>query len=64
MVRPGKAGVACRFTCSCSSCHLIRTDMTLYFVSDIPGGLGGKDIYRSTRSSHGRLMVTSREPRN
>jgi len=27
--------------------------MTLYFVSDIPGGLGGKDIYRSTRSSHG-----------
>lgn len=26
---------------------------TLYFVSDIPGGLGGKDIYRSTRTSPG-----------
>jgi len=27
--------------------------LTLYFVSDIPGGLGGKDIYRSVRSSAG-----------
>lgn len=26
---------------------------TLYFVSDMPGGLGGKDIYRSTRTSPG-----------
>lgn len=26
---------------------------TLYFVSDIPGGLGGKDIYSSTRTSPG-----------
>jgi len=26
---------------------------TLYFVSDMPGGLGGKDIYRSTRTSQG-----------
>ena len=26
---------------------------TLYFVSDIPGGLGGKDIYRVTRTSPG-----------
>ncbi len=26
---------------------------TLYFVSDIPGGLGGKDIYRTTRTSAG-----------
>jgi len=26
---------------------------TLYFVSDIPGGFGGKDIYRSTRKSAG-----------
>ncbi len=26
---------------------------TLYFVSDIPGGLGSKDIYRSTRPSPG-----------
>ncbi|HSO78419.1 MAG TPA: hypothetical protein VLQ76_07615, partial [Bacteroidales bacterium] len=25
--------------------------LTLYFVSDIPGGLGGKDLYRSVRSS-------------
>lgn len=25
--------------------------LTLYFVSDIPGSLGGKDIYRSVRSS-------------
>jgi peptidoglycan-associated lipoprotein len=26
---------------------------TLYFVSDIPGGMGGKDIYRVTRTSPG-----------
>jgi peptidoglycan-associated lipoprotein len=26
---------------------------TLYFVSDMPGGRGGKDIYRSTRTSPG-----------
>ncbi len=26
---------------------------TLYFVSDIPGGLGGKDIYRASRTSPG-----------
>lgn len=26
---------------------------TLYFVSDIPGGMGGKDIYRSNRTSPG-----------
>lgn len=26
---------------------------TLYFVSDMPGGLGGKDIYRTTRTSPG-----------
>ncbi len=26
---------------------------TLYFVSDMPGGLGGKDIYRTTRTSAG-----------
>ncbi len=26
---------------------------TLYFVSDMPGGLGGKDLYRSTRTSPG-----------
>lgn len=26
---------------------------TLYFVSDIPGGRGGKDIYRTTRTSPG-----------
>jgi peptidoglycan-associated lipoprotein len=26
---------------------------TLYFVSDMPGGMGGKDIYRSTRTSPG-----------
>lgn len=26
---------------------------TLYFVSDIPGGLGGKDIYSATRTSPG-----------
>jgi len=25
--------------------------LTLYFVSDMPGGLGGKDIYQSTRTS-------------
>ena len=25
--------------------------LTLYFVSDMPGGTGGKDIYRSTRTS-------------
>jgi peptidoglycan-associated lipoprotein len=27
--------------------------LTLYFVSDKPGGTGGKDIYRSTRDSKG-----------
>jgi peptidoglycan-associated lipoprotein len=27
--------------------------LTLYFVSDIPGGSGGKDIYRVTRTSAG-----------
>jgi peptidoglycan-associated lipoprotein len=27
--------------------------LTLYFVSDMPGGMGGKDIYRTTRSSPG-----------
>lgn len=27
--------------------------MTLYFVSDMPGGFGGKDIYRTTRRSMG-----------
>ncbi len=26
---------------------------TLYFVSDMPGGVGGKDIYRTTRTSPG-----------
>ncbi|MRR20062.1 tetratricopeptide repeat protein [bacterium] len=26
---------------------------TLYFVSDLPGGLGGKDIYRTNRTSPG-----------
>jgi len=26
---------------------------TLFFVSDMPGGMGGKDIYRSTRTSPG-----------
>jgi len=26
---------------------------TLYFVSDMPGGMGGKDIYRTTRTSPG-----------
>jgi peptidoglycan-associated lipoprotein len=26
---------------------------TLYFVSDMPGGIGGKDIYRTTRTSPG-----------
>lgn len=26
---------------------------TLYFVSDMPGGLGGKDLYRATRTSPG-----------
>lgn len=32
----------------------VSTDgQTLYFVSDMPGGLGGKDIYRSTRTSPG-----------
>ncbi len=28
---------------------------TLYFVSDMPGSLGGKDIYRTTRTSPGSL---------
>jgi len=27
---------------------------TLYFVSDIPGGMGGKDIYRTTRTAPGQ----------
>ncbi len=28
-------------------------DLTLYFVSDMPGGIGGKDIWRVTRSNEG-----------
>ena len=28
-------------------------ELTLYFVSDMPGGLGGKDIWRVTRSNEG-----------
>lgn len=27
--------------------------LTLYFVSDMPGGTGGKDIYKTTRTSQG-----------
>ena len=28
-------------------------DLTLYFVSDMPGGVGGKDIWKVTRSNEG-----------
>lgn len=28
-------------------------DLTLYFVSDMPGGLGGKDLWKVTRSNNG-----------
>ncbi len=32
--------------------------LTLYFVSDMPGGKGGKDIYRTTRATRGVAWAT------
>ena len=41
---------------SCGHPALSSDGNTLYFVSDMPGGKGGSDIYRTTRGSTGKWM--------